>query len=92
MDGVQPNGEPKRIYLSKENGRVEGPTTSRRSSVNQPVYIPPPRRQQRQENVEEEEHLSNHKKQRYWNSYEEMYIVELWRRYKDEVCLNIFKN
>lgn len=32
-----------------------------------------------------EEHLSNQKKQRYWSSWEELYIVELWRRYRDEV-------
>ncbi|XP_013114715.1 uncharacterized protein LOC106092404 [Stomoxys calcitrans] len=92
MDGVQANGEPKRIFLSKSvdgNMTVEA-STSKAFSVEiqgqkNRVYIPPSRRRPPPDRDEEDEHITNHKKQRYWNSYEEMFLVELWRRYRDEV-------
>lgn len=88
---VQPNGEHKKIYLNKpvENKPEEKPVSSKsKENKSQPdcVLIPPPRRRPPPpDNTEEEENITNHKKQRYWNSFEEMHIIELWRRYKDEV-------
>ncbi|XP_073821694.1 uncharacterized protein [Musca autumnalis] len=91
---VQPNGELKKIYLNKpppETRVEEKPATSRArdsrvQSSTDWVQIPPPkRRPPPADNMDEDENISNHKKQRYWNSYEEMHIIELWRRYKDEV-------
>ncbi|XP_075150034.1 uncharacterized protein LOC142224127 [Haematobia irritans] len=95
MEGVLPNGEPKKIVLTQPTPECvqtqPEPSTSRFSvevlGQSNRVYIPPSRRRPLTENSkdEEEEHVTNHKKQRYWNSFEEMYIVELWRRFRDEV-------
>ncbi|XP_037822353.1 uncharacterized protein LOC119610983 [Lucilia sericata] len=105
MTDLQPNGEPKKIYLSKpleqpalKNGSIAVNTPqpiaastpqqwrSLRSCSGDMVRIPP-RRHQPPVDKTGEEHLSNHKKQRYWNSWEELYLVELWRRYKEELTI-----
>ncbi|XP_065355838.1 uncharacterized protein LOC135950234 [Calliphora vicina] len=96
MTDVQPNGEPKKIYLTKPTEtpivKTEPTTTvypqwrSLRSCSGDQVRIPP-RRHPTPVDKNVDEHLSNHKKQRYWNSWEELYLVELWRRYKDELTV-----
>lgn len=99
MDNLSPNGEPKKIYLSKppevSATTNETPTSSNNTipqwrslrSISGDVVRIPPRRHQPPADRNLEEHLTNHKKQRYWNSWEELYLVELWRRYKDEVTI-----
>ncbi|KNC24249.1 hypothetical protein FF38_13693 [Lucilia cuprina] len=106
MTDLQPNGEPKKIYLSKpseqpavKNEPIVSTSTPQYTTASTPqqwrslrscsadmVRIPP-RRHPPPVDKTGEEHLSNHKKQRYWNSWEELYLVELWRRYKEELTV-----
>lgn len=95
MNNLHTNGEPKKIFLTKPTDYIavtNEPTTSTRqwrslrSCSGDHVRIPP-RRHNPPVDKNCEEPLSNHKKQRYWNSWEELYLVELWRRYKDEVAI-----
>ncbi|KAM7352777.1 uncharacterized protein ACRADG_005161 [Cochliomyia hominivorax] len=100
MDNLSANNEPKKIFLTKppetfslatnETTAISNassiPWRSSRGYYGEQVRIPP-RRHQTPMDKSAEEHLSNHKKQRYWNSWEELYLVELWRRYKDEVTM-----
>lgn len=99
MCDVQTNGVSENILIAKptDNSTVNVvPVTAASSSTLASQTRPQrncgpdrvrltPRRHMPPLEKSNEEHLSNQKKQRYWNSWEEMYIVELWRRYRDEV-------
>ncbi|GBP00481.1 hypothetical protein EVAR_67271_1 [Eumeta japonica] len=88
MNDVQPNGEPKKIYLTKPTEN-QLPTTSnpvRKSLINHsgdPVRIPP-RRYMPPADKNSEEYLTNHKNNA-TGTHGKNCIWLNWRRYKDEL-------